>query len=170
MRLFTISLATLMLFFMESFTSKQSLSVTSRAFASNGHIPARYSCHGQEVSPPLTISNIPSGAKSLAIIVHDPDAPRAGGFTHWVIWNVDVQENIPENFKPDNEGLNGEKKNGYKGMCPPSGTHHYHFMVYALDNVLHLRKDTDKDALEKAMQGHILASGDLIGLFNKDDK
>ena len=100
----------------------------------------------------------------------DPDAPMKGGFTHWVIWNIATDGNIPENFKNDNRGLNSAKQPGYKGMCPPSGTHHYHFMVYALDTKLNIDNNTDKEALEKAMKGHVLASGDLVGLFNKDDK
>jgi len=144
------------------------LKVSSTAFANNSAIPMKYSCEGEEVSPPLSISDIPDGAKTLAIIVHDPDAPRAGGFTHWVVWNIDVADKtLPENFKGAQQGLNGAGQTGYKGMCPPTGTHHYHFMVYALDTKLSIDPKTDKAGLEKGMQGHILAQGELVGLYKK---
>ena len=144
------------------------LKVSSTAFANNSAIPMKYSCEGEEVSPPLSISDIPDGAKTLAIIVHDPDAPRAGGFTHWVVWNIDVADKtLPENFKGAQQGLNGAGQPGYKGMCPPTGTHHYHFMVYALDTKLSIDPKTDKAGLEKSMQGHILAQGELVGLYKK---
>ena len=150
-----------------SFTNKSGLKITSPAFTENGMIPAKYSCEGGESSPRLHISDIPAGAKTLALILHDPDAPMAGGFTHWVLWNLDVNGDIPENFKGAEQGYNSMKQTGYKGMCPPTGTHHYHFMVYALDTKLELNKSTDKAGLEKAMQGHILATGDLVGLYKK---
>ncbi len=152
---------------MLSFIGNSVLTVTSSAFKNNGMIPARYSCEGQEVSPPLQISNIPAAAKAIAIIVHDPDAPVTGGFTHWVMWNVATDGNVPEHYKGAEQGLNGAKQKGYKGMCPPSGTHHYYFMVYALDEQLNLDQNTDKAGLEKAMEGHILAKGELVGLYKK---
>ncbi len=152
-----------------AFAHYPNLKITSTAFVNNGTIPAKYSCEGQEVSPPLSISGIPAGTKSIAIIVHDPDAPKEGGFTHWVVWNIDPgNDNIPENFKGAEQGLNGAGQAGYKGMCPPSGTHHYHFMVYALDARLSMDIKTDKAGLEKSMQGHILAQGDLVGLYKKN--
>jgi Raf kinase inhibitor-like YbhB/YbcL family protein len=151
-----------------SFSTNPVLKISSTSFANNGSIPAKYSCEGEEVSPPLLITGIPSGTKSLAIILHDPDAPRAGGFTHWVVWNIEPGNNkIPENFKGAEQGLNGAEQPGYKGMCPPSGTHHYHFMVYALDTKLDLDKKTNKAGLETSMKGHILAEGDLVGLYKK---
>lgn len=151
-----------------SFSKNPVLKITSTSFVMNGSIPVRYSCEGEEVNPSLLIANIPSGTKSLAIILHDPDAAMTGGFTHWVVWNIEPGDNkIPENFKGAEQGLNGAGQQGYKGMCPPSGTHHYHFMVYALDTKLDLDKKTNKTALEKSMQGHILAEGDLVGLYKK---
>ena len=151
-----------------SFSHSPVLKVTSSSFASNGPIPAKYSCEGEEVSPPLSITNIPTGTKSLAIILHDPDASMKGGFTHWVVWNIEPGDNnIPENFKGARQGLNGAGQAGYKGMCPPSGTHHYHFMVYALDTKLDIDAKADKAGLEKSMQGHIIAKGDLVGLYKK---
>lgn len=144
------------------------LAVTSEAFRNNSIIPTKYSCEGKETNPPLKVSNVPSAAKSLALIVHDPDAPMKGGFTHWVMWNIDVNGEIPEGFKNAVEGLNGAKKKGYSGMCPPSGPHHYHFMVYALDARLELDPaSTDKGVLERAMEGHILAKGGITGLYMK---
>lgn len=150
-----------------SFTPKSGLTVTSTGFTNNGMIPVKYSCQGEKISPPLHIAGIPGDAKSLAVIVHDPDAPMKGGFTHWVMWNIATDGNIPENYKGAEQGYNGAKQNGYIGMCPPSGIHHYHFMVYALNTMLHLDKNTDKAGLEKAMQGHIIAEGELTGLYEK---
>ena len=143
------------------------LKISSAVFPDNGMIPSKYSCEGVNASPPLHISGIPAGTKSLALILHDPDAPMAGGFTHWVMWNIDVNGEIPENFKGAAQGLNGAGKPGYYGMCPPSGTHHYHFKVYALDIKLDIDKNTDKAGLEKTIQGHVLAEGELVGLYKK---
>jgi Raf kinase inhibitor-like YbhB/YbcL family protein len=153
---------------MASFSKSPGLKITSTGFVNNGSIPAKYSCEGEEVNPPLLIANIPPGTKSLAIILHDPDAAVKGGFTHWVMWNIEPANNkIPENFKGAEQGLNGAGKPGYKGMCPPSGTHHYHFRVYALDTKLQLDKKTNKTDLENGMKGHILAEDDLVGLYKK---
>lgn len=152
---------------MTLFTNKIKLTVTSTSFRDNGMIPGKYSCEGEEISPPLKITDIPADTKSLALIVHDPDAPVKGGFTHWVVWNIDIDGNIPENFKKAEQGLNGSKKRGYKGMCPPSGTHHYHFKVYALDTSLNIDINMDKPGLEKAMSGHVLEEGELVGLYAK---
>lgn len=150
-----------------SFSKQATLTVTSSSFSNNGNIPAKYTCQGEQVSPPLKITGIPSGAKTLALILHDPDAPMQGGFTHWVVWNIPTDGNLSENFKGADQGWNGAKKSGYIGMCPPTGVHHYHFMVYALDTRLTLDKNTDKAGLEKAMTGHILAQGELVGLYEK---
>ena len=151
-----------------AFAQSQTLKITSTAFSGNSNIPSKYSCEGEQASPPLSIGDIPNGTESLAIIVHDPDAHLKGGFTHWVVWNIDAAtKSIPENFKGGEQGWNGAKETGYIGMCPPSGTHHYHFRVYALDTKLDLSKETGKDELEKSMKGHILAQGDLVGLYKK---
>ncbi len=147
--------------------AKAQLAVTSTSFENNASIPLKYSCEGEQISPPLHVTNLPAAAKSLALILHDPDAARQGGFTHWVTWNIDTSGDIPEGFKGGNQGHNGAGKPGYIGMCPPSGTHHYHFMVYALDTRLNLDMNSDKAALEKAMEGHILARGELVGLYKK---
>jgi Raf kinase inhibitor-like YbhB/YbcL family protein len=152
---------------LSSFSPKGGLTITSKDFTNNGMIPSKYTCEGADINPSLHIADVPAAAKSLALILHDPDAPVKGGFTHWVMWNIPINGEIPENFKGAEQGLNGTGKNGYKGMCPPSGTHHYHFKVYALDTKLNISANTDKTGLEKAMQGHILSEADLIGLYKK---
>jgi len=155
---------------MASFTSQTQLTVTSTSFKDNGNIPGKYSCEGTQASPPLAVTGVPSDAKSLALILHDPDAPMPGGFTHWVVWNIPTEGNIPEDFKGAEQGFNGAKRSGYIGMCPPSGTHHYHFKVYALDTRLTIDRNTDKAGLEKAMAGHILGEGEIVGLYAKMKK
>lgn len=169
MRIITILFATIALVTMGAFTDTKMLTITSTAFTNNGMIPIKYTCLGQQGSPPIAIAGVPAGAKSLAMIVHDPDAPVKGGFTHWVIWNIEPNtKEIPENFKNDFEGLNSMRGIGYSALCPPKGTHHYHFMVYALDVLLNIdRKTTDKASLEKVMKGHILASGEIVGTYDK---
>jgi Raf kinase inhibitor-like YbhB/YbcL family protein len=143
------------------------LTVTSPAFGANSMIPIKYTCEGTSVSPALHVGEFPAQTKSLAIIVHDPDAGRPGGFTHWVAFNIDPAADIPEGFKGGVQAMNGAQKPGYMGPCPPTGTHHYHFMVYALDTRLDITAQAGKAELEKAMEGHILAQGDLIGLYKK---
>lgn len=143
------------------------LTVSSPAFGPNGMIPTRYTCEGASVSPALHLGKFPAQTKSLAIIVHDPDAGHPGGFTHWVAFNIDPMQNIPEAYKGGVQARNGAGKAGYIGPCPPTGTHHYHFMVYALDVRLDLGAQAGKEDLEKAMKGHILAQGDLVGLYKK---
>ncbi len=143
------------------------LRVKSLAFSEGGRIPAKYTCEGLNTSPPLKVTDIPAGTRSLAIIVHDPDAPHPGGVTHWVAWDLPLDGNIPGNFTGGGQGLNSDHKTGYMGMCPPTGTHRYYFKVYALDTRLQLGGNTGKAALEKAMQGHILAEGALMGRYSK---
>lgn len=143
------------------------LVVESPEFGDNGLIPEKFSCAGDNVNPTLTIRHIPKETKSLALIVDDPDAPH-GTFDHWVVWNIPPQNTIAENSVPGVVGKNSKEENNYTGPCPPSGTHHYHFKVYALNKMLDLsEKDTDKAALENAMEGHVLGTGVLIGLYEK---
>lgn len=150
-----------------SFLLYATLTVSSPAFGANAMIPSKFTCEGANISPALHLGEFPSQTKSLAIILHDPDAPHPGGFTHWVAWNIDPMQDIPENYKGGVQGLNGAGKAGYTGPCPPTGTHHYHFMVYALDTRLDLNTGSGQAELEKAMPGHVLASGDLVGLYKK---
>jgi Raf kinase inhibitor-like YbhB/YbcL family protein len=142
------------------------LKITSSAFEENGLIPSKYTCDGNNISPSLTIENIPKESKSLSIIVEDPDAP-VGTWVHWVIWNIPVTGRIKENQAPGVQGINDFRKNNYGGPCPPNGTHRYFFKVFALDTVLELPANTNKHMLEKAMVGHIIASGQLVGLYTR---
>jgi Raf kinase inhibitor-like YbhB/YbcL family protein len=147
-------------------TLNKPLMVKSPAFENNELIPSKYTCIGSDVNPAITIAEIPNGTKSLALIIDDPDAPN-GTFDHWIMWNIPVTAIIEQNSAPGVQGKNGKGENKYTGPCPPSGTHHYNFKVYALDILLELPSSTDKKALLAAMDKHILASGGLIGLFNK---
>jgi Raf kinase inhibitor-like YbhB/YbcL family protein len=143
------------------------LTVSSPDFKAGGMIPTQFSCEGDNTSPALHIEGLPSSAKSLAIIVHDPDAPMKGGVTHWIAWNIEPMKDFPHKYNGGVEGLNTRQKEGYMGPCPPSGTHHYHFVVYALDSKLSVDKKSTEDELKKAMDGHILAHGEIIGLYKK---
>jgi Raf kinase inhibitor-like YbhB/YbcL family protein len=146
----------------------QTMTITSPAFKEGQTIPEEFTCEGKNISPELNISGIPEKTVTLALILHDPDAPMAGGFTHWVAFNIDPKTvRIEENTSPGTAGSNGANKSEYTGPCPPTGTHHYHFMIYALDTKLEVDKGVSKADLEKAMEGHILAKGDLTGLYKK---
>ena len=139
----------------------------SSVFGNNEFIPAKYTCDGENVNPPLEIENIPKDAKCLAIIVDDPDAPSKT-WVHWVCWNIPVTHQIKENEKRGEQGVNDFGKNGYGGPCPPKGTHRYFFKVYALDAELNLQKNTSKADLERAMSEHIVGFGDLFGLYERE--
>jgi Raf kinase inhibitor-like YbhB/YbcL family protein len=146
-----------------------SLKLSSPEFSHTKLIPARYTCDGEDVNPPLLIENIPSATKSLALIVDDPDAP-AGTWVHWVVWNISpATAEIKEHSLPSNaqEGMSDFRKRGYGGPCPPSGTHRYFFRLYALDTTLSLGPNTTKSALESAMKGRILAQTELMGLYKR---
>ena len=148
--------------------------IKSPAFENNGIIPKQYSCDGINISPPLSWSNIPEGAKSLALILDDPDAPT-GTWVHWIIYNMPpaskgLQEGvipIQEMAHETKQGINDFKKIGYGGPCPPSGTHRYFFKLYALDTKLTLKSGATKKQLENAIKGHIILQGELIGKYKK---
>lgn len=143
------------------------LTVKSPAFEPNKTIPQKYTCVSENINPPLTIEGIPQKTKSLTLILDDPDAP-SGTFDHWVVWNIPPSTTkIAEHTVPGTEGLNSAREHSYAGPCPPSGTHRYFFKVYALDIELGLGDSSRKKDVEKAMQGHILAKGELIGLFHR---
>lgn len=145
----------------------KNLSVKSPAFESGKPIPRKYSCDGQGINPPLTIEGTPKEAKTLVLVVDDPDAP-SGTFDHWVVWNIPASTSkVPENAVPGIEGMNGARQMGYMGPCPPSGTHRYFFKVYALDTELSLGVGSKKKDVEKAIQSHVLAKGELIGLYSR---
>jgi Raf kinase inhibitor-like YbhB/YbcL family protein len=142
------------------------LSVSSPAFENKKLIPAKYTCDGDDVNPPLTIEGVPEEAKSLVLIVDDPDAPM-GTWDHWIVWNIPPTSKIEENTVSGTEGMNTYRKHSYGGPCPPGGTHRYFFKVYALDVKLDLSPNSNKKDAEKAMQGHMLAKGELIGLYRR---
>lgn len=144
------------------------MKITSLAFENNTMIPAKYTCDGENISPPLSFSEIPEDAKSLVLIVDDPDAP-GGTWTHWLVFNIDPKANgIAENSVPKDgiEGMTSFGKKGYGGACPPSGTHRYFFKLYALDTSLNLN-NPDKLKLEEEMQNHVLDKAELAGLYSK---
>src|SRR5438874_1629007 len=131
------------------------LTIGSPAFGNKDFIYEKYTCEGENISPPITIENIPPGTKSLALIVDDPDAP-GGTFDHWIVWNIRPMEIIIENTIPGVQGKNSFGKVKYMGPCPPSGTHRYFFRVFALDTLLDVKEGADKKTVEKAMKEHIL--------------
>lgn len=148
------------------------MKLTSSAFENNQSIPEKYSCDGENINPPLVISEVPENTKSLSLIVDDPDAP-AGIWVHWIVINIDPKTTlISENTVPVNsiEGTTSFGKPGYGGPCPPSGTHRYFFKLYALDTKLTLDQNAKKEDVEKAMQGHIVGQAELIGLYSRSQK
>jgi Raf kinase inhibitor-like YbhB/YbcL family protein len=142
------------------------LTVSSPAFGNNKLIPSKYTCDGDNVNPPLRIEGVPDGTKSLVLIVDDPDATM-GTWDHWTVWNILPSNKIEENTVPGTEGVNDSRKHAYSGPCPPWGTHRYFFKVYALDTRLDLNKNSKKKDVERTMQGHILAKGELVGLYRR---
>jgi len=150
------------------------IKVSSAAFEEGGMIPAKYTCDEDDISPPLVWDSIPEGTKTLAFICDDPDAPM-GTWVHWILFNlpVDISE-LPENVPPERELESGAKQGtndfgriGYGGPCPPGGTHRYYFKLYALDAVLDLEAGARKPQLLEAMEGHILAEGQLMGRYSR---
>ena len=154
--------------------SKMEIKLTSTAFEEGGLIPENYTCDGVDFSPPLAWSGVPEGTESLALIFDDPDAPM-GTWVHWILFNIPASVNgLPENIPPEREiktggmqGMNDFRKIGYGGPCPPGGTHRYYFKLYALDTVLNLNAGATKAQLIKAMEGHILAKGQLMGKYSR---
>ena len=154
------------------------MELSSSAFAHNADIPSLYTCEGRDQSPPLAWSGVPAGTQSLALIVDDPDAPDPAApkmtWVHWVLYNLPPgtpglpagapHTNLPPGTR---EGLNDWQREGYGGPCPPIGRHRYVHKLVALDTVLPVLRPATKAALEKAMQGHILAKGELVGYYRK---
>jgi Raf kinase inhibitor-like YbhB/YbcL family protein len=155
--------------------SEAAFAITSPAFATGAGIPAKYTCDGQNASPPLDWGQCPSGTASLALIVDDLDAP-VSAFIHWIIFNLPsgtrgLPEAVPKDGKLADgalQGKNGFGKIGYAGPCPPSGSpHRYRFTLYALDKSLGLAAGASKEQVLAAMQGHILAQSQLIGIYQR---
>ncbi|MEP6748296.1 MAG: YbhB/YbcL family Raf kinase inhibitor-like protein [Bacteroidota bacterium] len=142
------------------------LIISSPAFQQEGNIPSKYTCDGQEINPAFNIENIPDDTQTLAIVAEDPDASK-GTFDHWVVWNIPKTGKIAENSTPGVSGKNGTGHTGYHGPCPPSGSHRYYFYVFALDTKLDLNAGSNKEELQAAMDEHILATGTLMGRYQK---
>ena len=142
------------------------IDVSSAAFKENHFIPRQYTCEGININPSLNFLHIPKEAQSLAIIAEDPDAP-SGTWVHWLMWNIPVIHHLKENSSPGIQGMNDFSKHIYCGPCPPKGTHRYFFKIYALDCILDLPVSSNKIHLEKAMSGHIIGFGELIGLYKR---
>jgi Raf kinase inhibitor-like YbhB/YbcL family protein len=151
------------------------MQLTSTAFAEGQPIPSKYTCDGENVSPPLAWNGVPEGTKSIALIVDDPDAP-AGTWVHWVLYDLpgtarELPEALPKSqYIPGGaeQGLNDFKHLGYGGPCPPGGkAHRYYLKLYALDRVLELKPGATKKEVESAMEKHILAQGQLMGTYKR---
>jgi Raf kinase inhibitor-like YbhB/YbcL family protein len=159
--------------------SAKTLTVSSPAFKDGQPIPEEYTAYGQGKSIPLSWSNAPSGTRSVAIIIDDPDAKRPGGFVHWLVYNIPAETtSLPPGLptKPSldtpkgaSQGVNSTGAIGYFGPRPPKGDppHHYHVKVFAIDRELNLDPGADSEALTKAMQGHVLGQGELVGTVQK---
>jgi Raf kinase inhibitor-like YbhB/YbcL family protein len=147
----------------------EQLIVKSSAFEEGKYIPSKYTCDGEDINPPLSFEQVPESLKSLVLIVDDPDA-SGGTWDHWIVWNIPVTGKIDENSVPGTQGINSSNVQDYGGPCVPSGTHHYYFKVYALDMRLSLGMSSNKRDVERAMQGHVLAQGQLMGLYKRATK
>ena len=155
-------------------TQPTSMVLTSAAFQDGGRIPSKYTCDGDGISPPLAWNGVPRGTKSIALILDDPDAPK-GVFTHWVIFNIPATDNsLHENVQTSGnlpngatQGSNSGGRIGYTSPCPPSGTHHYVFHLYALDVQLNLQAGATEQDLLTAITGHVLAEAKLTGLYSR---
>lgn len=154
------------------------LAIQSKAFSNNGKIPETYTCESKDISPELSWSGIPEGAKSLVLIVDDPDAPDPAApkmtYVHWVLYNLPPEstglaENVSKSDLPSGtlEGINDWKKPGYGGPCPPIGSHRYYFKLYALDTKLPNLSPGTKSQVEEAMKGHVLEQATLMGTYQK---
>jgi len=144
------------------------MKIQSSAFGQNQPIPRKYSCEGDDISPPLSFSDIPKEAKSLAVVVEDPDAP-GGVFDHWIAWNIPASaKELPDGADVEKQGRNDFGELRYRGPCPPRGSpHRYRFKAYALDAILDLPEGIRKSELEKALEGHTLAKAELVGTYRR---
>lgn len=143
--------------------------LTSKDFLDSQPIPASFTCNGENIIPSLTIANPPTGTKSMALTLDDPDAP-GGNWVHWIVFNIpgsttELSESI---LTKSIQGTNSWDSRGYSGPCPPSGTHHYNFTLYALDNYLVMDASADERQLLKAIQTHILGKTSLTGIYSKE--
>jgi hypothetical protein len=145
--------------------------ITSSSFDNDADIPKKFTGDGGDMNPELLVQNVPAEAKSLALILHDPDAPVLGGFTHWTVWNIDPRTSIikEESVPPGSvEGETDAKSVGYHGPQPPPGApHHYHFQLYALSEVLDLVEGASVAALRAEIDKYCITSAELVGLYKR---
>jgi len=172
-KIFLIPVVILTLFTIKLYSKEikkgKTMKIESSAFKHNERIPAKFTCDGVNVNPPLKISDVPEKTRSLVLMMDDPDAPM-GTWVHWTVWNIDPKTTlIAENSVPPKsvQGITSFKSVGYGGPCPPSGTHRYFFKLYALDTVLNHPSSADKQRLEEAMKSHILSKTEIIGLYSR---
>lgn len=153
----------------QSTTAASTIRLSSSAFSPGGKVPPQFTCQGANINPQLKFQGIPTAAKSLALVIEDPDAP-SGLFTHWLVWNISPgTAEIAEKSEPAGavQGTNDFGEIGYGGPSPPSGTHRYFFRVIALDQMLGLRSGAKRAEFDKAIAGHVLATGELMGRFSR---
>jgi Raf kinase inhibitor-like YbhB/YbcL family protein len=151
------------------------MQLTSPAFQQGTEIPSRYTSDGDDVSPELSWKDAPADTRCFVLVMHDPDAPRAGGFTHWVVYNIPphsghIEENAPKEEQLSRLGLQGKNdagKPGYMGPAPPSGRHRYFFRLFALDRMLDLAPGATHKQVSAAIAGHVLAQAELMGTYEK---
>jgi len=157
----------------EKYDNMMQMIITSPVFENGGSIPKKYTCDGGGINPELQIQNVPDGAKSLALIMHDSDAPRPGGFTHWVVWNINPKttviktESVPSGSV---EGINSAGGTNYVAPCPHKGAHRYIFYLYALDAMLDFPAGTPAEPVKKAIEEHLLGKTELMGTYERENK
>jgi Raf kinase inhibitor-like YbhB/YbcL family protein len=161
-------------------SAAMAMTLNSPAFKQNGHIPSKYTCEGEDISPPLAWDGVPQGTKSLVLIIDDPDAPDPKApqrvWVHWIVYNLPPEtKSLPENAgkaglpQGTEVGLNDFKKEEYGGPCPPIGRHRYFHKLYALNTRFNLKRPT-KSQIEQAIKGHVLAEAELVGTYQKRDR
>ena len=154
------------------------MQLTSSAFQHEGKIPARFTCDGENQSPEFSWRDAPAETKFFALIMHDPDAPRPGGFTHWVLYDIPasngaIMPHVPRQERVAGTGVQGKNdagKIGYMGPCPPSGTHRYFVRLYALDKELKLNPGATREEVERAIRGHVLEQAELMGTYARSSE
>jgi Raf kinase inhibitor-like YbhB/YbcL family protein len=143
------------------------MNITSPNFSQQDLIPSLYTCQGKNINPELTFTDVPKEARSLVLIMDDPDAPMRT-YVHWVLYDIPPHvTSIPKDSSVGTQGINTSGKLGYVGPCPPSGVHRYYFKLYALDALLNLKEGVTKEQILQAMEGHILQTDELVGLYEK---
>ena len=142
--------------------------ITSTAFEHEGDVPVRHTCDGEDISPPLTIEDLPAETVSLVLVMDDPDAPM-GTWDHWVAYDIEPLTQIPEGVEElGTPGLNSWGHTGYRGPCPPGGTHRYIFTVYALDATIGWEPEADRTSVVGAIHDNVLAEASLMGFYSRD--